>query len=594
MGKLFPQTPVLGGMLAVLAAASPACMAGGEKPPAAAEGKPVTRAEFQQRIRELDSSYYDTRRLAAERLERWLAMPEMAGMLAEQFQQLIVQPELPFEVRWRISVWRGRLPPVKSDPPQAVSAEELRRLVRQLDDDSYAVRVGAAERLRWMAASPALAKPIMLLLKSRLTDPLLSEDTYRRAESIRDIAWGMWISSDASDWDLPPVSNAQIDQWLDELAQPAGKHDPRAATGRRIARQELMDVLSQDRDVPRVKAAIEARLRGKLDERATAELKGLLNLTRPALVLEIWTGGKQTLQQHLVVGQPTPTAGKPIQFDRADDRTAHCKSGNSLLPGDYPVGVAFAANRWTRPEEAVFHLVNLPTPRRQIAYSYYVKTDEAARLAKLSHRTLERFLSKEKLLDDAELGMLGQLEAGEVSRFASRYFRVMKEDAKVAEDFDVEISTSRKRIGNQSSCLGSICAQLACNGTHEAVPGLLEAIRQKKFMSPTPLAPYKLQWLAAFSIACRDPWPDVDAWLAENVENQETIIDQPDAEEVGATAAGILLTRHAERPETFGLQRTPDPHLADLKLTGFRYGAADGAQRVQQWWKRRGAGQKRP
>ena len=102
--------------------------------------EPGSNAEFQQRIQELDSPCYETRRLAAERLEHWLGMPEMAAMLAEQFQQLVVQPELPFEVRWRISVWRTRLPSVKSEPPQSVSAEELERLVRQLDDDSYAVR----------------------------------------------------------------------------------------------------------------------------------------------------------------------------------------------------------------------------------------------------------------------------------------------------------------------------------------------------------------------------------------------------------------------------------------------------------------------
>ena len=200
--------------------------------------------------------------------------------------------------------------------------------------------------------------------------------------------------------------------------------------GRRIARQELLDVLSQDREVPRVKAAIEARLRGKLDQEAAARLRELLDLTRPALgggMLErpcsrcrssIWSWDSRCT---------APGAAHPSYFDRADDHAAHCVSGNALTPGDYPVGVAFPAPHWTSPEEAVFHLVNLPTPRRQIAYSYYVKTDPAARLAKLSRRTLDRFLSDKKLLNDSELGMLGQLDAGEVSRFASRYFLVMED-----------------------------------------------------------------------------------------------------------------------------------------------------------------------
>ena len=151
-----------------------------------------------------------------------------------------------------------------------------------------------------------------------------------------------------------------------------------------------------------------------------------------------------------------------------------------------------------------------------------MKTDPAARLAKLSRRTLDRFLAEKKLLSDSELGMLGQLDAREVSRFASRYFLAM-EDGMVEEDLDQETSTSRSHLGSQSSRFGAICAQLALDGTREAAPGLLEAMRQKKFLSPTPLGPYRLQWLAALSIARRDPWPDVDAWLAENIDNQETV-----------------------------------------------------------------------
>ena len=190
------------------------------------------------------------------------------------------------------------------------------------------------------------------------------------------------------------------------------------------------------------------------------------------------------------------------------------------------------------------------------------------------------------MLNDSELGMLGQLDAHEVSRFASRYFLVV-EDGMVDEDFNQEASTSRNHLGSQNSRFGAICGQLALNGTREAAPGLLEAIRQRKFISPTPLGPYRLEWLAAFSIANRDPWPDVDAWLAENVDNQQTLlIDHADAAEIGATAAGVLLARHRERPEAFGLQATVDSQLAEVKLSGFRYSTPEDAQRIRQWWKR--------
>ena len=129
--------------------------------------------------------------------------------------------------------------------------------------------------------------------------------------------------------------------------------------------------------------------------------------------------------------------------------------------------------------------------------------------------------------------------------------------------------------------------QLAVNGTREAVPGLLEAIRQKKFNSPTPLGPYRLQWLAAFAIARRDPWPVVDAWLAENIHNQQTVlIDHDDAATIGATSAGLLLSRHDQKPAAFGLQSAADPQLTEMNISGYRYSAADGIQRIREWWKK--------
>ena len=245
MDKFLLRIPLFGALISVATAASPAPA---ENPQPATERRAEQRAELQQRLRELDSPCYETRRLAAERVERWLAMPEMSALLAEQLQQLSVQPELSFEVRWRISSWRNRLPPAKCPPPQSVPAEELERLARQLDDDSYAVRAGAGERLQWMAASEHLAPPIMLILNRRLADPLLSEDSYRRVESIRHIVWGAWLGSDAAGWNPAPVSAAQIDDWLDELGRPAANGNAHAATRRRIARQALMDVLTQDRE----------------------------------------------------------------------------------------------------------------------------------------------------------------------------------------------------------------------------------------------------------------------------------------------------------------------------------------------------------
>ena len=454
------------------------------------------RAELPQRIHELDSPSYEARCRAERRLELWVTLasqgtpPELGDVLAEEFQRRMLQPDLPLEARWRIELWRGRLPKVSIAPPPTPSLPELQRLVAQLDDESYSVRAGASERLQWLATNDQYAAPILVLLKQRLVDPGLNEEWYRRIEEVRRIAWGVWLSGDGAGpplgprWIggsvLPHVSSAQIEQWLDDMSRPGdGGESPTRSAGisplrRRVARQNLMDALAQDADMPRIKAALEARIRGKPTDLqsdhasmvpapadAAAALRELLELTRPAIVAEVWSERKlQEPQQRMIIGQPKVFAvgANPSCFDRADDRSAHCASGNSLLPGDYPVGIAFPAPRWKQADrEGFFHLVNLPTPRRQIAYNYYVQSDPAVRLAKLSRRTLNRYLAEKRPLSDPELGMLGQLDAREVSAFAARYFFLIDDD-KVDEEIASEYSTSRKRLGGDSSRFGSICA----------------------------------------------------------------------------------------------------------------------------------------
>ena len=134
------------------------------------------------------------------------------------------------------------------------------------------------------------------------------------------------------------------------------------------AKQDLLDILTTDAGVVRVQRAIQVRREaGGLDPFAEARLDDILEWTQPAMCAEIWYSGKLMTQQYLLVGvaQRVATANRPTHFDRIDDQTAHCVSGNSLLPGDYSVGVAFAA---THPEvlnrgtNMLFHLVNLARP----------------------------------------------------------------------------------------------------------------------------------------------------------------------------------------------------------------------------------------
>ena len=61
--------------------------------------------------------------------------------------------------------------------------------------------------------------------------------------------------------------------------------------------------------------------------------------------------------------------------------------------------------------------------------------------------------------------------------------------------------------------------------TKDAMPGLAEAIAKGRFLPPNSRGHYRLHWLAALSIAARDPWPAADAWLAGQIGQTELLIE---------------------------------------------------------------------
>ncbi|MHC4177315.1 MAG: hypothetical protein ACYSWU_07405 [Planctomycetota bacterium] len=434
---------------------------------------------------------FAVRNRAAGRLEAMVARAELGRLLSAEFRHVLVRPEISFEVRWHLERWCRRLPVVPPEPVEEVSAEQIARLLGQLDDDSYSVRVGATRRLE--------------------------------------------------------------------------------------------SLLFRDANLPRMRRALEARLAAGEDAETTARLRKLLDLARPAMVAECWQGRRHVGEQHLLVGVPSmgPGASKPSHFDRIDDERAHCVSGHNLSEGDYPVGVAFP-HPDPRVPGAFFHLVNLPTPRRRLEYQRHVQTDEATRLAAISRRTLDRVLAERRELSEPELVMLSQLDAKEVSRFAGRYFHVV-EDAPLPQPKPLT-TFMHNRAGGRPGRFGMICAQLAVDGTKEAVPGLLQAIDKRRFLPPSPAAPYRLHWLAALSIAGRDPWPEADQWLAGLIGRRDMLVEGfPQGPRLGATAAAVLLKRHGRPYSDFGLQKATGPFPRPL-VDGYRFPTIDARKKLQQWW----------
>ena len=141
-------------------------------------------------------------------------------------------------------------------------------------------------------------------------------------------------------------------------------------------------------------------------------------------------------------------------------------------------------------------------------------------------------------------------------------------------------------LGGSPGHFGTICVWLAADGTKDAVPGLLEAMAKKRFLPPTPRAPFDLPRLALLSLAQRDPWPETNAFLASLLGDRRSLQAGRSFPEMGATAAAVLLGRHGEQPGEFGLEGVPEPQMNMMHVAGYRFATEDGRKKVESWWQR--------
>jgi hypothetical protein len=592
---MFRQIPFLVCLLCLLPSAWAVGAPPASTPPPAEKPADEVRREVVQLIKDLDSERFYTRTDAAKRLEQLASQAAFKGLVATEFSRVLVAAETSLEVRKQVELLQRTIPDVQPAPPGEIGAAELARLIGQLEDDSYGVRLSATRRLEWFLGNPKSVCRILVRLKDRMADDRLSADTPIWLERMYDRARAAWLLTDPTGWELPQVSTDQIKRWLDDVVRVVPADAPsNVRHAARTAKRELWDLLARDEYVPQLKRLLEVRLAdGELNRDGMARLRELLDLTRPAMVAEYWEGHHHMGTQQLLVNVPARTEGslRPSHFDWINDETAHCVSGSNLAPGEYPVGVAIPhPNR----EGAIFHLVNLPTPRRRMAYDQYAKLEEAKRLTELSRRTLDRFLRLKQPLVRDQLLLLSQLDFREVSRFAGGFFMAVDDQTMAPEELpfvnqylpgSVRLNSVMQRLGGRSSRHGVLAAILVAEGTKEAAPGLLEAIAARRFLSPSSEPPRRMEWTAALAIAQRDPWPEVDRWLGGLIDQTVPLVEQtPNAADLGATAAGLLLKRHQQDPARFGLEPVNDDLLSESGLTGYRFPSDDARKKTAAWW----------
>lgn len=556
-------------------------------------------ATLPELVRQLDDADFASRQAASRKLSEWTARPEIREKLAAEVERLLLSSELSFEARSRLLALSKSLPTSGKSRANPADAEQVETLLAQLSADEAGVRSGAAARLRALVGSSAMTPEVMLALKARLAQANLDSTSRKTLRELLDQARGVWLASDPGAWKLPPVSSEQIQVWIDALARPVPGTTLRSAE-QEAAERELIDLLARDEYAAQVREALETRLaQPGLDVDAAHRLEAVHDWTKPAMVAEFWQGYFHISIQHLLVDVPSVPEGgvRASHFDRIDDQVAHCVSGNTLAPGDHPVGVFFP-----HPQQggAQFHLVNLPTTRKRLAYEHNVRArDDRARGREIVDRTLERLIATRQPLSNATILMLEELDEGQVSAFTGRYFAQVDDSSYPQGEAQF--------IGNLSRHQ-NLCAMLARHGQHQAIPGLLAAIKANRFLAPPRETPIVWPWVAALCITVHDPWDEVDEFLAGLIEKTDPLLILPKpagpgaaptadptgaaegmvvtAPDVGATSAAILLSRHGIPPTVFGLELLSFSPLLSLDCPGSHFRDEKDRARVLEWWRK--------
>lgn len=542
----------------------------------------------------LDSTRAGIRAQAEQRLRQMRADPSVAGCLDEYVRRSLWRTDLSYETRRILASLQpldqpsGKAAPEQAsasstpDQPPRLSKAEVRQEIEALLDDHFARRAAARHRLAVAFRNPSSCAAAIDAMRSIIRGSELDLAAIREIRNAWEAALAGWVVASQPEPRLEEWSRGELVECLERLT--AAVNSASALAPERAALSVLhfecaladplglavaVDVLQEwsDRSIsPEVRPVIEQ----------------LREWTKPAMVAEYWSEGRHLGEQHMLVGVPSqvPGAARPSHFARIDDRWAECVSGNSLSPGQYPTHVAIPH---PMSESAFFHLVNLPTPRRRLAYRYTSKLDDSRRLVEISRRTIDRFLDPPRPLTEPETVLLGLLDPAEVGRFVEKYFFQVEDGPFNQSD------PAQPRLGGRPSRLGLVCAILAKKGDRRSLSGLMRAIAQGRFRPPTSDCPYRMEYVALIAVAGRDGRDDALRCLIEIVDNCSNLAEDGRAAppEVGPTAAAVVLKHVRTDPIEFGLVRVNDSVLESVGVEGYRSTTPDYIDRFRQWWRTR-------
>ncbi|MCE9608097.1 MAG: hypothetical protein K8U03_24690 [Planctomycetia bacterium] len=577
--------------------------------------RPELQSRIEALVAKLSSDDFSVRNEALRKLEALAADRASSAQVRRAIEGRLAAKPVDWEARALLESVRRRLPEAAQavKPNDLATPEAIDAIFQDLESNRFADREQAAERLKPAAVHPATCGLVMLRIKKRFDNPSLDLESVRRLAPLWSDSWGTWLLSATETTAKAPAGEAlgtapmqitdkqiadkitdkQITEQVDRLIVSSPPNQPTAhplLAPSAAAERELLYYLAREDVSPRVCAALEQRLKQAaaqgLGPEAFDRLQRVFDWSRPAMVAEYWQMGEQKSMQHLLIGVPNQPAGalNASLFDRCDEKFAHCVSGNSLSPGDWPVGIFFP-HPSAMQGDAQFHLKNLPTPRRRLAYEYEVPTAmsrekqltiDTARRKQISRRTCAHWVEAKRELTDREVDMLEQLDPDEVSRFVGPYLQGVP---------DRRLENGSPTAFGNGSAHGNLCYKLSLIGTAEAGPALIGAIEKRRVLEPTTATPYRMDWICLFVLGERVGWPGLDDWLVAQLDRTDAIsIREPSVADVGASAAALLVQRHGRTPSEFGLERQMFAELIDLENPGFRFSKPEGRADVKKWW----------
>jgi hypothetical protein len=526
---------------------------------------------------ELDRPQYDARERAASELRTLMADDSLSADLAARFRQAIDSPATSFEVRSRLQDLLRKLPPPKVADEAAPSADAIPQLLTKLNSDLHAERDGAQQQLLALIQHKPLIVPLLTAAKAAARDPSASASVRRLLAPVVERAHEAFLRSDLSGEGLPRPATEQINAWIDDAVRLETAEEVESAR-RKPSESELLDLIARDDTREKTLTILRERVERETDEAIIQKLNYLLDFAKPGMAAEGWQNYHNQVVQFLLIGVPqyndAISPPRATHFDRIDNQTAHCVSGNSLTPGDYPVRVGIPHPEPGR--DSLFYLTNLPTPRSRLAYEYWLKRDDSARLAEITDRTLEYFITRQTPLSEVEILMLAQLEPHAVSKFVGKYFSAVP---------DANLASTPNGLGGLNSVHGGICLMMSRIGTQEAVPAIEKIARSGALGKPKYPNRIDVAWVALLAIANRDPWPEIDPWLAGLIDEKLPLTTDPQTPpELGASAAGLLLDRHDVSVHPFGIVPAGEALSDVYQFFGFRFTADTDREAVKRWW----------